>query len=216
MATGVFIYDPFTIERKGIIEFLNNESNFEVVGQSGKVNKTKELLVELTPEVAILDLSLPSLAGLTVAYRIKNENISTKVLFFSNLNQGKYIRQALEAGSLGYVLKSDTSEDLLKGLYNVSKGNHYLSSSCELHREEADHQLKSSKLPEKILTSRQKEILRLITQGLTNKKIAKQLSVSVKTVETHRANIGGKLGTNNPAELTLYAIRHHLISRNNF
>ncbi len=211
MATRVFVYDPFAIEREGIIEFLSKESNFEVVGQSGVAQKMKELLIKLTPEVAILDLSLPSLAGLTVAYLIKNENISTKVLFFSSLNQEKYIRQALKAGSLGYVLKSDTSGDLLKAVHSVSKGNHYFSGSCGRYTEKTDHQLKSSKLSEETLTSRQKQILRLIVQGLTNKEIAEEMSVSVKTVETHRANIGGKLGTTNPAELTLYAIRHHLI-----
>ncbi len=212
MAIRVFVYNPFTIEREGIIEFLNKEPNFEVVGQSGKAKKTKELLIRLTPEVAILDLSLPSLVGLTVACWIKNENISAKVLLFSNLDQEKYIRQALEAGSLGYVLKSDTSEDLLKAVHSVSKGNHYFSGSCGRYRKESDHQHQSSKPGEDILTSRQKDVLGLIAQGLTNKEIAEELSVSVKTVETHRANISSKLGTSNPAELTLYAIRHHLIS----
>lgn len=190
---------------------LNEEPEVEVIGQEGEPHNFLEEIKRSKPDVAVLDLSLPSLAGLSLADEIKTKKMPIQVVFLTNLDQEEYLREAFNAGALGYVLKSDTPKDLLVAIRKACRGFRYVSKSLPWGSNQ-EVQSTYPKQKKKELTPREKEVLKLIAGGFTNQEIAGKLSLSVKTVETHRANIIKKLEARTTAELTLYAVRLGLIT----
>lgn len=208
----VFVFDPFTIERQGIVRVLEDHPKITLVEESGNAKDAFVKVKNSQPDVTILELSLPSLPGLTIASKIKGQNLPTGIVFLSNLAQKDFVSKVMKTGAQGYVLKSDTPKDLLLAVTKATRGSVYLSSSLSKFSDEAAKSTKSKDVREKRLTKREQEVLKLIAQDLTNKEIANRLSLSIKTIENHRANIIEKLGAKSCAELTLYAIRLGLIS----
>lgn len=199
----VVVADDHVIFRQGLLKLLQSADGIMVAGEAGDGHEALRLIEKERPDVAILDISMPDSGGLEIMEEIKNKGIGTKVVFLTMHDDIPTARKAMQAAS-GYVLKDNAFEDLLYAIRSVASGGKFISPSIS-GKILQSHSAEDRK--NRILTEREMEILRLIASGLTNKKIADKLSISVKTVETHRARILQKLDVHTTADLVQYAIR---------
>ena len=204
----VVIADDHVIFRQGLLKLLQSAEDIEVVADTGSSDEALRLIVEKKPDVAILDISMPGLSGIEIMEEVQRKGIGTKVVFLTMHSDPVTAKRAIQSNASGYVLKDDAFEDLLYAVKAVASGGTFVSPSI------SEKVLKLEMGREKegsILTGREREVLQLIASGFTNKKIADKLSVSVKTVETHRTRILQKLGAHTAADLVRYAIKTGLI-----
>jgi len=204
----VIVADDHVIFRQGLLKLLQSAEGITVAGEAGDGKEALAMIVKESPDIAVLDISMPGLSGIEISKELKARGCATKVVYLTMHNDVLTAKQALISGVSGYILKDDAFEDLLYAIKAVASGRKFISPSI------SDKILHSSplKVVEKnILTEREREILKLIASGLTNKKIADKLSISVKTVETHRARILQKLDFHTTAELVKYAIKTELL-----
>ncbi len=208
-AIRVLIADDHTLVREGLGRLLRDIPGFEVVGEAVDGRQAVDLAGELHPDVLLLDLSMPGLHGLEALRQIHRRVPKTRVLILSMHKNDAYVRQALQAGAAGYILKDCAADDIVSALRAVFAGEYFLSPA--ISKFVIEDYLRSGR-PVKSqsgydsLTEREREVFQLLAEGLRNQEIAKRLHVSVKTVETHRAHILAKLGLGSIAELVKYAI----------
>jgi DNA-binding NarL/FixJ family response regulator len=206
--TTVVIADDHVIFRQGLLKLLQSAENIDVVADTGSATEALRLIVEKKPDVAILDISMPALSGIEIMEEAQRKGIGTKIVFLTMHSDPLTAKRALQSNASGYVLKDDAFEDLLYAVKAVASGGTFVSPSI------SEKVLKFETARERegsILTGREREVLKLIASGLTNKKIADKLSVSVKTVETHRTRILQKLDAHTAADLVRYAIKIGLL-----
>ncbi len=209
----VLLADDHTILRDGIRALLEEELDMEVVAEAEDGRTAVDLARKYQPDVILMDIAMPLLNGLEATRQIRQEAPDTKVLVLTMYEDEEYIRQFLAAGALGYVLKYAAASELLGAIRAVHRGEAVLSPAItrlviEEYLRWADIQ------PEDIpngLTAREREVLQLIAEGYTNKQIAEILTISVKTVQAHRANLMRKLDLHDRAELIKYAIQKKII-----
>ncbi|MFA6056021.1 MAG: response regulator transcription factor [Thermodesulfovibrionales bacterium] len=204
----VIVADDHIIFRQGLLKLLQFAEGITVVGETGEGKEALAMVVKESPDIAVLDISMPGLSGIEIAQELQVRGSGAKVICLTMHNDVLTAKKALTFGVSGYILKDDAFEDLLYAIKAVASGRKFISPSI------SDKILHSShlKVVEKnILTEREREILKLIASGLTNKKIADKLSISVKTVETHRSRILQKLDFHTTAELVKYAIKTGLL-----
>ena len=206
----ILLADDHSLILAGIRSLL--EPYCELVGQVADGRSLVDAALKLQPDLIILDVSMPILNGIDAARQIKRLWPSAKLLFLSMHANAVYLREALNAGGSGYVLKSSATEELRVAIRTVLKGEIYVARAfggdvLESLRTPSDRQPRSSIE----LTDRQREVLQLIAEGRGNKEIAAVLTVSVKTVEFHRGRIMSKLGVHTTAELTTFAVRAGLV-----
>ena len=203
----VIIADDHIILRQGLLKLLQSAEDITIAGEAGDGREALRLIEQKKPDVAILDISMPGLSGIDVIDEMQRRRIETKVVFLTMHNDLLTARKALHSAS-GYVLKDNAFEDLIYAIRAVSSGGKFISPSI------SDKILMSGKVSEngnRILTAREREILGLIASGMTNKKIADKLSISVKTVETHRTRILHKLDIHTTADLVRQALKMGLL-----
>lgn len=204
----IVIADDHVIFRQGLLKLLQSADDIMVAGEAGDGYEVLNLILKEKPDLAILDISLPGINGFEIATEIQNIDVETKVIFLTMHNDPLTAKKAILSNVSGYVLKDNAFEDLLYAIRSVASGGKFISPSI------FDKILNLSAVKENknhILTRREIEILGLIALGFTNKKIADKLSISVKTVETHRAKILQKLDVHTTAELVRYAIKTGLL-----
>lgn len=204
----IVIADDHVIFRQGLLKLLQSADDIMVVGEAGDGNEVLNIVLKEKPDLAILDISMSGLSGFEIAEEIQKKGIETKVIFLTMHNDPLTAKKAILSNVSGYVLKDNAFEDLLYAIRSVASGGKFISPSI------FDKILNLSAVKENknhILTRREIEILGLIALGFTNKKIADKLSISVKTVETHRAKILQKLDVHTTAELVRYAIKTGLL-----
>jgi DNA-binding NarL/FixJ family response regulator len=208
----ILLADDHDVVRRGLIALLASRPDYQVVGEASNGREAVALAVKLKPNVVTMDLSMPELNGLEATRQIRKEVPETEVLVFSIYESEQFVRDLLAAGARGYVLKSDVGEQLLEAIEKVGKHKPYLTSPVA--ERVLDGFLKSAVdgSTAEILTPREREIVQLLAEAFANKEIANKLSISVKTVETHRASIMRKLGINSIVDLVHYAIRNNLVS----
>lgn len=209
----VLLADDHTILRDGIRALLEEEPDMEVVAEAKDGRMAVELACKYQPDVLLMDIAMPLLNGLEATRQIRRESPDTKVLVLTMYEDEEYIRQFLAAGALGYVLKYAAASELLGAIRAVHKGEAVLSPAItrlviEEYLRWADVQPKDAPNG---LTAREREVLQLIAEGYTNKQIAEILTISVKTVQAHRANLMRKLDLHDRAELIKYAIQKKII-----
>lgn len=206
----ILLADDHSLILEGVRRLIENQ--YAVVGSAENGKSLVEAALRLAPELVILDVAMPILNGIDAAREIKKALPTTKFLFLSMQSNPVYLRKALDAGALGYVLKSGASEELLKAIEVVRKGGSYVSPGFgnEVIESVLSWPEKSSRVVIE-LTGRQREILQLIAEGKQNKEIADILQLSVKTVEFHRGRLMSKLGAHTVAQLTRLAIEEGLI-----
>jgi two-component system response regulator NreC len=201
----VLLVDDHALVRRGFRRMLDDDETLEVVGEASNGAEAVELAEKLKPQVVVMDCQLPQMTGLEATRKILQELPATAILMLSMHSEDTLVRQALEAGARGYVLKNALDPDLARAIKEVAAGNSVLDP--QVKRGEA---LKGER--ETGLTARELEVLQYIVAGKSNKEIASDLNLSVNTVSVHRANIMDRLGIHKTAELVVYAIRNGLVN----
>jgi DNA-binding NarL/FixJ family response regulator len=208
----VLVADDHEIVRKGLRTIIEAEPGWKVVGETSDGRQTVAMVKELKPEVVVMDISMPSLNGLDATRQILKERPETKVLILTMHQSDPLIRDVLEAGAKGYLLKSDASRDLVSAIDAVRHNKTFFTSYVT--QVILDTYLDGEKTPEgntDRLTSREREIIQLLAEGKSSKETAVALGISTKTAETHRANIMRKLDFHCVADVVRYAIRNNII-----
>jgi len=203
----VFIVEDHMVVVEGIRSLLENERDLEVIGYAETGASCIQFFQTNTADVILMDISLPDMSGINLCKMIRENYPGIMVLALSTFNQGTYVSKMMESGAGGYLLKNAGRHEIIQALHDVVKGKTYLSF-------EAGQALKSALLSgpqQPLLTKREKEILLLITEGLTNIQIGEKLFISIDTVESHRKNLYSKLGVKNTAMLMRYAIENDLM-----
>jgi DNA-binding NarL/FixJ family response regulator len=206
----ILLADDHKILRQSLVSYLT-QKNIEVVGEAADGRETLRETIRLLPDIVLLDISLPLLNGLDVAAHLKYEAPGIKVIILTMHKNEEFIRKAFQAGVVAYLLKDNALEELLKAIEVVSEGGVYISSKISSIVVSGFLGNDTRPVVSELVSSREREILQLLAEGLSNKDIANSLNLSLKTVETHRGNIMRKLGLHNIADLVLYAIRNHII-----
>ncbi len=205
----VLIADDHAVLRAGLRMLLDAEPDIEVVGEARDGLEVLARVRALTPDVLLLDLAMPRMGGLEVLGRIREVSPQTRVLILTMHEEEEYLREALRAGSAGYVLKRAAAEELLSAIRAVYHGGVYLhpEHARRLLEEMVDREVSKPEPETESLSPREREVLRLIALGYTNQQAADALYLSVKTVETYRARLMAKLGLRTRAELVRYALQ---------
>jgi len=210
----ILLADDHDIVRRGLRDVLNAQPNWEVCGEASNGREAVKLALQLKPDLAVLDLSMPELNGLEATRQIRRELPKTEVLIFTMHESELMIREVLAAGARGYIMKTDAGRSLIAAVEALS--HHKPFFTARVSESLLDTYLKFPiKADESsafhLLTDREREIVQMLAEGKSNKEIALLLSISVKTVETHRATVMRKLGINSIVELVHYAIRNRLV-----
>jgi DNA-binding NarL/FixJ family response regulator len=201
---SVLLVDDHSLVRRGFRRILEDDG-MKVVGEASNGLEAIRLANELRPKVVVMDLSMPQLDGVQATKEIVKDLPETQVLILSMHSDDNYVRNALDAGAKGYLLKSAIDVDLVGAIKEVSEGKRYIGSGLKYVAHEQDDELHR-------LTAREKQVLQLIAQGRSNKEIAALLELSVNTVSVHRANLMEKMNIHRTAELVLFAIRKGLVA----
>jgi DNA-binding NarL/FixJ family response regulator len=212
----VLIADDHHLIRRGVRDLLTTRDGWQVVGEACNGTDAVQKAVSLRPDVAILDFSMPELNGPGAAAQIAKQAPETGVVVLTMHDSEQVMREVLQAGARGLVLKSDADRDLIEAVDAVAKKRHFFPtrlSELVLGGYLAGTSAAKMKLKNKVgqLTQREREVMRLLADGLSSKETAGQLQISTRTVESHRININRKLGFNSIANLVHYAIRHGIV-----
>src|SRR5574337_1112908 len=204
MPIRVLLADDHQIVRQGIKALLKQEG-FDVIGEASNGCEAVQLARTLHPDVAVLDLSMPVLNGLSACQEILQASPRTKPILLTMHVEDHYVLQALRAGVRGYVVKQQAATELIQAIWEVANSAIYLSPSISAAVVQA--YLHKTKLPADPLTHRERQVLQLVAEGKTTKEIAQHLGISIKTAESHRDHIMKKLDIHETASLVRYAIR---------
>jgi DNA-binding NarL/FixJ family response regulator len=203
----VLLADDHRLVRAGLRALLDATPNVEVVAEAADGEEALRLVQQLDPDVALLDIAMPKLSGLALLHQIKAAGLRTKVMLLSMYDNDEYVAEAVRAGAGGYLVKDAAVEELAMALQALERGDVYLSPAISRKLAQAFSGGRASPG----LTGRQTQVLRLIAQGQSSKEIARDLNLSIKTVETHRTQIMDRLEIRDLAGLVRYAIRSGLV-----
>jgi two-component system response regulator NreC len=211
---NIFLADDHHIVRKGIKAILGSEVDFQIVGEAGDGIETVRLVEELKPDILILDLMMGGINGLEVTRQLTKKTPHTGIVVLSMHSNEAYVLEALRSGAKAYILKDNTTEDLVHAIREVAAGRRYLSSplsdrAITAYTQKTD--TVSAQDPYQQLTTREREVLQMASQGASNAEIAARLFISPRTIETHRANLMHKLGIRSQAELVQFSILRGII-----
>ncbi len=201
----VLLVDDHSLVRRGFRRILEDEDGMTVVGEANNGIEAIRTAYELKPKVVVMDLSMPELDGVQATKEIVKHLPGTEVLVLSMHADDNYVRNALDAGAKGYLLKSAIDVDLVGAIRAVAEGKRYIGPGLKYVAQEQEDEINR-------LTAREKQVLQLIAQGKSNKEIAGLLELSVNTVSVHRANLMEKMNIHRTAELVLFAIRKGLVA----
>lgn len=205
MIIKIFIADDHYMVVEGIRSLLQNETGLEWMGHAMNAASCMAFLQKQQPDVLLLDINLPDKSGLDVCKEVKHKFPDIHILGLSSFNQLSYIQKMMENGASGYVLKNATKEEIIEAINKVMEGETYLS----IEAASTIHENKNSKIP--VITRREKEVLLLIADGLTNNQIAEKLFISSATVDTHRTSLLSKFEVKNTANLIRLATQLNFI-----
>jgi len=205
----IFLADDHVVMREGLRSLVNAQADMDVVGEADNGRTTLSKARELQPDVIVMDVSMPELNGIQVTERLKRAYQKIKVLVLTAHDDSGYLRQLLEVGASGYVLKKAAAEELINAIRVVATGGVYLDPALAgkvVSGYVGKRRLRGAPRGHD-LSERETEVLRLVAWGYTNKEIAAYLSLSVKTIETHKANLMEKLELKSRVEVVRYALR---------
>lgn len=208
MAIRVLLADDHVLVRQGLKSLLEREK-FQVVAEASDGQEVIHLAETLHPDIAVIDISMPTLNGIDAARELARSCPKTKVILLTQHEEEQYVYEALQARVKGYVLKSQVASDLVHAMEQVSKGGFYLSPGVSQAVVEA-YRSKSEK-PLDPLSGRERQVLQLIAEGRSTKDVASLLGISVKTAESHRSRLMQKLDIHETASLVRYAVRRGLV-----
>jgi DNA-binding NarL/FixJ family response regulator len=218
MSLQIFVADDHEVVRKGLCALLENGTGWSVCGEAGNGREAVEKVLALRPQVVVMDLAMPQLNGLEATRQILKHAPRTAVLVLSATESEDMVREVLRAGARGFVLKSDSGQDLVVAVDGLRRGRPFFSARVAdfvvrgyLEGSGGPEEPKSTSPTSKALTAREREVLQLLAEGKTNKEVAAGLTIQVKTAEAHRANLMRKVGVRSLGELIRYAIRNGIV-----
>lgn len=206
----IVVVDDHVILLDGVKKLLEAEGRYDVVGTATDGREGVALVKKLKPDIAVLDITMPGLNGLDATRAIAKASPETRIILLTMHRESPYVIEALDAGVHGYVIKSQTADDLLRAVKEVVADRVYLSPG--ISRIVIDAYRRKGSLDADPLTLREREVLQLIAEGQKTKQVAAKLGISIKTAESHRTRIMSKLDIHDTASLVRYAIRRGLIS----
>lgn len=211
MSTRILLADDHQMVREGLRSLLEKESDIEIVGEAEEGRQAVHLVRKLQPDVVVMDITMPNLNGVEATRQIATEFPQIKVIALSMHFSRIFVLNMLKAGALGYILKGDSSEELIEGIHTVSEGGAYFSpKAAKTVTEVLAKPLPNS--PIDVLTPREREVFQLICEGKNTKQMALELHVSTKTIEAGRRKIMEKLNTHSIPGLVIIAIENGVIS----
>jgi len=206
---SVQIVDDHPMVQGGLKACLSFYDDIDIVGSTTDGSDALNKAMELKPDVILMDISMPTMNGIDATEIITEQLPATKILILSMHNNPEFVKSAIQAGAVGYILKDTTSEEIYYAIKAVASGkNHFSSSIAKLLIENPVNASESEKL-----TTREQVVLSYLAQGKTSKEIAKILNISFRTVEAHRRNMKTKLGIHSLAKLISYAVKHGIVKK---
>ncbi len=208
----VVLVDNHILVREGIKLLLEQEKDIEVVGEANNEEEALAALKETNPDIILMDINMPELNGIETLRKIKAMTKNQKVIILTLHDEREYVVESINLGANGYILKSAESESLLRGIRDVNKGGYYvhpsLAGSLVKDQKQTDPKLSKELEDLKKLTRREKEVLKLISQGMNNRDIAHALFISEKTVKNHVSNIFKKIHVNDRTQAAIFALKN--------
>ena len=211
MPIKTLIVDDHTLFREGLRRVLNQEPDIEVVGEASDARSALELVARFTPHVVLMDIGMPGLSSFEAARLIQRADPGTKLIFLTMYEDEEYLQQCLEVAADGYILKDAPAAQLLGAVRDVYQGRKYLSPQV-LDKLVSQSGFGAPGLPRSSsLTPREREVVKMIAEGNSVRRIAELLGLSIKTVEAHKFNLMRKLNIHNKAQLVTYAIQKKIV-----
>ena len=207
----ILLADDHEVVRQGLRRLLETQPGWEICGEASDGRQAVEMAKRLQPSVVVLDFGMPGLNGTEVTRQILKDLPRTEVLILTMHTSEILIRGALEAGARGYVLKSDAARDLVSGVHALIAHKPFLSPSVSGVVVDRFLKYSEEEVPRNSLTPREREVIKLLAEGKSNKEVAAILDISVKTAEAHRANLMHKLNLSSLSDLVHYAIRNGIV-----
>ena len=212
---GIVIVDDHSVVRRGVRALLESQPGWKVLAEARTGREAVEVVKQLQPDIVVIDLSLPELNGLDATRQILKESPRTEVLMLTMHHSEELVRDVLQAGARGYVLKSDADANLVSAVDSLRQHKPFLTANVaefvlDDYLRRADQQDLTA-LPHTGVTAREREIIQLLAEGKSNKEAASILDVSVKTIEAHRANLMRKLHLRSFSDLVRYAVRNKIV-----
>ena len=204
---SIVVVEDHALVREGTAELLEREPGCTVTGQAGSAEAALELLRDLRPDIALVDVELPGMNGIALARAVAERAPEVRVIILSAYDDYAYVLGALEAGVAGYLLKTSSARELADAVRAAAGGGALVLDQSISRR--LSRRWRSGPSPSPALTPRETEVLGLIARGLPNKQIASQLGLGLRTVESHVSSLLGKLGVTSRTEAALYAVSHH-------
>ena len=209
---SIVVADDHAIIREGLRRLLEAEDGFVVSGEAEDGRQVLDVVERARPDIIILDITMPGMGGLETLERLRTEYPDTRVILLSVHTDPPFIKSAIGLRADGYVLKNGPASEIVTAIREVMKGGSYFSPAVAREIvEQVRAPYSDSPDPFNLLSAREREVLRLIADGLSAKEVATELSISTKTVEAHRTSLMRKLGVRKATELVRYAVRHGLI-----
>lgn len=205
MPIKIVLADDHPLTRAGIAEFLRRESSLELLGEAEDGLRAWQLIQDLKPDVALLDIRMPGLDGVSVAQKVKEAGLPTATIMLTSYDAQQYVMASLRAGAKGFILKTVSPKELTAAIATVARGGLYLDPEVASVMGERDFD------PEQ-LSAREREVLVLAAKGLSSKEVASRLFISERTVQTHLASIYDKLGSKNKTEALLLALKYGVVT----
>jgi DNA-binding NarL/FixJ family response regulator len=210
----LLLVDDHAVVREGLRALLGTDDRFEIVGEAADGMTAISVAESLQPDVVVMDVSIPGLNGAQVTRRLKESLPNTRTVALTVHEEGGYLRSLMDAGAAGYVLKRSAASELLRAIEVIGEGGTYLDSSIAGQLVNKLGQRRTPLAPSSALSEREREVVRYVAHGYSNKEIAAKLDVSVKTVETYRYRATEKLGLRSRADLVRYAIDQGWLAEN--
>ncbi len=212
----IALVDDHQIVRDGIKSLLSGETGIKIIGEANSAYELFELLKTIVPDIVLLDISLPTMSGIEVSKVLSKDYPEIKILMLSMYTSEDFIFNALKSGIQGYLPKNTTRDELVVAIKEIYQGNEYFSKTIAdiilksyVHSARRGKKVSDDKIEN--LTNREREILHLIVEGLTNNELSEKLNISIRTVETHKTSIMRKLNLNSTVELVKFALKNKII-----
>jgi two-component system response regulator DegU len=212
MAIKVMIVDDHNLVREGLKAVFSQGDEIDVVGEAGSGEQAIEMVDEVNPDVILMDISMPGMNGIQATKAIRDKHPDAKIVILTMLDQEGYVYEAIKAGATGYMLKSTSSDELVNAIQTVNEGKALLHPDATAQLLKEFVSLAQNKAKDYGLSNREMEVLQLLSEGKTNKEVAKALWISEQTVKTHVAHIFDKLGTSDRTETVAQALRTGLVT----